>query len=242
MQTKTINGPNGKMTIEGLASASNMTVRNIRAHHSRGLLPPPHMQGRKGYYDDAHLNSLKEITALQERGYSLAAIQDLLAGTGLGKLNLGLVAALGAWKEEGPVSIPLDEFLQRFPSLAQDETLLQRVKATGIYVFEGDQVLVPWPALLDATQALLLAGATMESILALEERMLAALQLVAQDVIRFFIEDVLAKRNACKEPDLVAKTVAEIRPLALASFRAWFSHAMESEIKVFFNRPEDKQS
>jgi len=36
----------GKMTIGELARRTGMTIRNIRAHQTRGLLPPPEVQGR----------------------------------------------------------------------------------------------------------------------------------------------------------------------------------------------------
>ena len=36
------------MTIDELARATGMTVRNIRAHQSRGLLPPPEVRARTG--------------------------------------------------------------------------------------------------------------------------------------------------------------------------------------------------
>ncbi len=38
------------MTIRELAERTGMTVRNIRAHQTRGLLPPPVVRGRTGYY------------------------------------------------------------------------------------------------------------------------------------------------------------------------------------------------
>ena len=39
-----------ELTIEQLAHETGMTVRNIRAHQSRGLLPPPEVRSRTGYY------------------------------------------------------------------------------------------------------------------------------------------------------------------------------------------------
>ena len=36
----------GEMTIRELAERTGMTVRNIRAHQTRGLLPPPVVRGR----------------------------------------------------------------------------------------------------------------------------------------------------------------------------------------------------
>ena len=39
------------LTIEQLAAEVKMSVRNIRNHHSRGLLPPPEVRARIGYYN-----------------------------------------------------------------------------------------------------------------------------------------------------------------------------------------------
>jgi hypothetical protein len=38
----------GDLTIDELAQRTGMTVRNIRAHQSRGLLPPPEVRGARG--------------------------------------------------------------------------------------------------------------------------------------------------------------------------------------------------
>ncbi|MFN8162573.1 MAG: MerR family transcriptional regulator [Solirubrobacterales bacterium] len=53
--TKTAKAPDGKMTIGELARRTGMTIRNIRAHQTRGLLPPPEVHGRTGYYNEEHV-------------------------------------------------------------------------------------------------------------------------------------------------------------------------------------------
>ena len=55
-----------------------MTVRNIRAHQSRGLLPPPEVRGRTGYYGPEHVARLELIHELQAEGFNLEAIRRLL--------------------------------------------------------------------------------------------------------------------------------------------------------------------
>src|SRR5690606_41648805 len=55
-----------------------MTVRNVRAYASRGLLAPPRLVGRTGYYGPEHVNRLRLIRDLLERGYTLAAIEQTL--------------------------------------------------------------------------------------------------------------------------------------------------------------------
>src|SRR4028119_776684 len=44
-----------RLTIEQLAQTTGMTVRNIRNHQSRGLLPPPEVVARTGFYGPGHV-------------------------------------------------------------------------------------------------------------------------------------------------------------------------------------------
>src|SRR5437667_12071631 len=65
-------------TIDELARESGMTVRNIRAHQSRGLLPPPEVRARTGYYGPEHVERLRLIREMQTEGFNLRAIKRLL--------------------------------------------------------------------------------------------------------------------------------------------------------------------
>ena len=49
------------LTIDELARRTQMTVRNIRAHQSRGLLLPPDVRGRTGFYGPAHAARIELI-------------------------------------------------------------------------------------------------------------------------------------------------------------------------------------
>ncbi len=55
-----------------------MTVRNIRAHRARGLLPAPEVRERIGYYGPEHLARLRLIARMQADGFNLRAIERLL--------------------------------------------------------------------------------------------------------------------------------------------------------------------
>ena len=66
------------LTIEQLAAQTGMTVRNIRAHQARGLLEPPEVRLRVGYYGPEHVARLKLIHELQDDGFNLAGIKRLL--------------------------------------------------------------------------------------------------------------------------------------------------------------------
>ena len=71
-----------QLTIDELARRIGMTVRNIRAHQSRGLLPAPDVRGRTGYYGPDHVARLELIQELQADGFNLDLIRRLLDGAG----------------------------------------------------------------------------------------------------------------------------------------------------------------
>ena len=67
----------GEMTIGELAERTGMTVRNIRAHQTRGLLPPPVVHGRTGYYNEEHVARIELTRELQAEGLNLEAIRRM---------------------------------------------------------------------------------------------------------------------------------------------------------------------
>lgn len=69
-----------RCTIGELSERVGMTVRNIRAYQARGLLPPPIVDGRVGFYTDAHHERLIMIRRLRAEGFNLVAISALLTG------------------------------------------------------------------------------------------------------------------------------------------------------------------
>ena len=67
------------LTLDELAGLVGMSPRNVRAHQSRGLLPPPVLRGRVAYYDAHHVARLTLIRSLQSQGFSLESIRRILA-------------------------------------------------------------------------------------------------------------------------------------------------------------------
>ncbi|MFN2533960.1 MAG: MerR family transcriptional regulator [Pseudonocardiaceae bacterium] len=66
------------MTVDELARQARTTTRNIRNYQTLGVLPPPSVVGRVGYYNEGHLGRLRLITRLQEQGFTLAGIRELV--------------------------------------------------------------------------------------------------------------------------------------------------------------------
>ena len=68
-----------EMTVDELAARTGMTVRTVRFYAGEGLLPAPVRRGRIAYYGTQHRMRLELIRELQEHGYTLAAIERVLA-------------------------------------------------------------------------------------------------------------------------------------------------------------------
>jgi DNA-binding transcriptional MerR regulator len=113
------------------------------------LLPPPDRRGRIGLYGDDHRRRLDLIARLQQRGYSLAGIKDLLdawdTGTDLPDV-LGVDAGPPAL-DEAPLRMTRRELTNRLPGLTP--TSLRRAQKAGLVAADGpNHFLVRSPALL----------------------------------------------------------------------------------------------
>src|SRR5260221_636058 len=130
-----------------------MTVRNIRAHQSRGLLPPPEIAGRTGFYGADHIARLELIAEMQADGFNLTAIKRLLEDSaGSDAQVLGFKRALMSWDAEDPDFITQDELLERLRLTdAPNPKALARAIKIGFLVDLGDdRYQVPSPTLFHA--------------------------------------------------------------------------------------------
>jgi DNA-binding transcriptional MerR regulator len=66
-----------RLTIDELARAAGTTSRNVRALQSAGLIGPPQVEGRTGFYGPEDLARLRATRRLQREGFSLAAVRAL---------------------------------------------------------------------------------------------------------------------------------------------------------------------
>ena len=69
-----------------LAAAAGVSVELVRSYQTKGLLEAPRREGRVALYGERHLERLREIAALKDKGYSLKAISGLLADRDRGRM------------------------------------------------------------------------------------------------------------------------------------------------------------
>ena len=143
-----------EMTIDQLAAAVGMTVRNVRAYASRGLVPPPRLVGRTGYYDQTHADRLKLVRELVDRGYTLNAVEKALAvspvvsdSNALDLLSL-LAKPLAAAHQPEDMSIDELASLSGIGTLREDLLLDELVEMKLIERIDDDNVRVLYPTLV----------------------------------------------------------------------------------------------
>jgi DNA-binding transcriptional MerR regulator len=156
-----------ELTIDELARRVDLPVRTIREYQTMGLLPPPRKRGRVGIYGTSHLTWLRLIARLQDRGYSLAGIRDLLAawrdGSELGEV-LGLAPDQLVHIDEPGVPATADQLALLLPNLVPDR--LDDVVATGLIEACGpERYCVPSPSLLQLTADALASGYSPDRII-----------------------------------------------------------------------------
>lgn len=227
-----------QLTIEELARQSGCTTRNIRNYQTRGLLPPPTVTGRTGYYDEGHLGRLRLIANLQARGYSLAAIADVVRAWQDRKSVrdiLGFEQALTEpWESERPERVPVDAILAQFPEAAEDDTLIERVVDMGLVAVEGNEVVLLRPRLVSVGADLVAAGVPLSAALDELETLAEAADRIAARFVALFDQYVWEPFEASGMPSEslpeVTATLARMRPLAVRAAETAIAAAMHERV------------
>ena len=159
--------------IDDLARAAGTTSRNVRAYQERGLLPPPEKRGRVGIYGDAHLERLKLIDTLLQRGFTTAHIDDFITGWESGKdltEVLGLQHAVTEpWSRSDTVSIEMAVVREFLGGDADGQ--LDRLVDLGLVQIEGENCVFTDPALLSGFSSLLDYGFTLDQLVDVHEKL-----------------------------------------------------------------------
>ena len=224
------------LTINELARQTGMTVRNIRAHQSRGLLPAPEIRARTGYYGPEHVARLRLIADMQAEGFNLKSIQRLLDATdGAGEqfLDFGRVL-MSAFGEEEP-EFATAEDLERRLGGPFDERIQKKAEKLGLIRPLGDgRFELPAPTLIRAGEELVELGIPVRHALAVAETIQRNSRSTARAFVRLFAEDVMGASDGLerspKEWERLREALEKLRPLAADAVRAAFQQNMSSEV------------
>ena len=156
--------------LDDLARQAGVASTTVRLYQTKGLLAPPRLEGRTGWYDDSHLSRLRLIARLQGEGYSLAGIANLLEQWEHGRsldAVIGVEAELDALLGEVH-AIVLDplQLLERFPDGSMTPDLLQRAVSLALaQPTDGGRIRVADRRFLETGAALAHLGIPLDVIL-----------------------------------------------------------------------------
>jgi len=223
------------LTIEELAAQAGMTVRNIRSHRARGLLPAPELRDRVGYYGPQHLERLRMIGELQAEGFNLKGIERLLSrNVGAAEQFLSLRRALEDFEEEEPRTFTREELAERFGTEGDDE-LKRAVDAGALVPVEEDRYEAPFPSLLDAAEGVVATGVPLERALVAIERVRSRCRSISREFVELFLDEVWKPFEAEGYPDerwpQVREALDRLRPLSLQALVAVYRMTMSAEVE-----------
>jgi DNA-binding transcriptional MerR regulator len=235
------------LTVEQLAAEVGMSVRNIRNHHTRGLLPAPEVRARVGYYNAEHVARLRLILDLQADGFNLASIERLLSGSdGLAERLLGLRRAVTTpFESETPEVITGEELEKRFGAV--DAKDVGRIRKLRLLVPLGeDRFEVPSPALLGAAEQVVALGIPLHAALALVERVSRDCESISRAFTKLFLRELWEPFEQAGQPDErwdeLIEAVGSLRPLASEALLALFKQRMTTQLEDAFGKVLEHQA
>ena len=224
------------MTIEELATQVGMTVRNIRAYNSAGLLPPPTLRGRLGLYGEEHLAQLQAIRMLRNQGLSLERIKAVVEQNNRNE-------ASGAWNKLGDLArvlswhIPVDQEALRLPlstieatwradfTPAQTEQLvrsgLQRILPVGSIEYLT-------PGLRAVAQQLSDMGVPLDDALEMQEAVSRDLRRLVRSSLRTVLQEA-GRRPEADQDEQVQRLLQSAPLLLLEAVQAMLPVILQQE-------------
>jgi DNA-binding transcriptional MerR regulator len=225
--------PEGKMTIGELARRTGMTIRNIRAHQTRGLLPPPEVHGRTGYYDEDHVARIELTREMQAEGLNLEAIRRVLESSeGSSREMVDFARAVRApFEDETPEIFDEEELAAAWRVERFDPKLLRQAEKLGILRQLPDgKIEVISPRLQSAGTALVELGVSPQAAIETAAALRRHSEGVAKVFVELFVKEIWEPFDKAGRPEedwpKVREALDRMRPLASDALLAMFQMTM----------------
>jgi DNA-binding transcriptional MerR regulator len=229
-----------ELTIDELAARTGTTVRTLRFYATQGLLPPPERRGRVAYYGPVHRMRLELIRTLQEHGYTLAAIERVLA-------RIPLDAAPAEYAVQSAVLAPwLPEQSERYDRAGLERRVGRRIsdeeigylEQVGALQRDGDDEFRASSAVLGHAVALMQlpvpASVLHDSAEIISEHATA----VANGLTEVFIEAIWGPyQHGEIDSDQVVAMLSRLRPLAVQGLVSAFGRAADRAARRGLDKP-----
>ena len=224
-----------QLTVDELAARTGMTVRTVRFYVGEGLLPPPVRRGRIAYYGSQHRMRLELIRELQDHGYTLAAIERVLARipNDASAADFAMQAAmLAPWTPEPAEQLDRSSLERRAGRrLSRDE--IELLVALGIVERVGRTGFRTTPSTLRMGLELIdlpVPTAVLREAAAVIDEHATAVAEGLTEVFRRGIWEPF-RRGETTDRDQLAEVVSRLRPLAVQGLVSAFGRAADRAMR-----------
>jgi DNA-binding transcriptional MerR regulator len=226
-------GSTTEYTIDELAAAARVPSRTIRFYQSKGALPGPKIRGRVAYYGPEHVERLKLIGTLQDRGLSIRAIRDVLHQADRGELALnewlGLEQQLQEpWAHDRPRVVDeaeLAELIGARPGAIAELTRLGQIER------RQDSYIIASPALLQLALRLEAAGIDFETAAGAAAILRKQLRRAAGELTDYFFARIGEGFGRDVTAGDLGDAYKALRPLGQEAVRVVFAQEMERALR-----------
>lgn len=231
----------GWVTIDELARATGVTVRNIRAHQARGIVPPPHVRARTGWYGPEHRARLELVQELQQEGVRLDTIKKLLDTTGGSTEQVlhFLRAVRTLFGEPEGEIVGIADLAERFGDA--DQGLLRKATRMGLLrKVDEEQYQEVSPRLVQVGEDLVGLGIPIARSLEVVESLRRHADGIAKVYVQLFLDEIWKPFDASGRPDegwpRVHRAIQQLRTIAGEAVLAVLEAAVSERLDVTFGR------
>ena len=219
------------LTVDDLAERAGMSVRTVRFYAGRGLIPPPRMQGRVGWYGADHLARLELVRELQAHGFTLAAIERYLARIPPDATpeDIALHRTLVApWAPDLPETVDRAD-LERRAGRPLDDAAVEVLVALGVVEpTPDDGVFRLAPAHLGLGVEMLELGLPVEAAAAAHRLFSAHGRALAQELTELFRSQLWPLlRESGAPPERVQQVVERFKPVTVQALVLAYEQAVD---------------
>lgn len=228
-----------ELTIDQLAARTGLTVRNLRAYGARGLLPPPRLRGRTGLYGEEHVARLSLVREMLGEGYTLAKIEQTLAGRAGGGSASALAlhrALMAPWLPDTPEETDLRTLAARAGVVADGDVVGELVEMGAVERLDDDRLRVLDPTLLAAGLQVVRLGIPPAAVVVAQRQVVELVERAAEVYVTMFRDTLwrdFADAGAPQEDwGRMQSLMESLQPVAAQALLASFRTAMASAVSA----------
>lgn len=227
-------GADDELTIDELAAKVGLTVRTVRFYAGKRLLPPPRLEGRTGFYGPQHVARLSLVRDLQQTGYNLAAIEQLLTALpeDADPLAIDMYGSLLVpWVPQEALVLAVDELADRLNHTV-DDSVLELLQAANVLTIRGNNTVEITQRQLEFAKRVLELQAPLDALVEGNQIVRHHTAQIAEKLQQVFLERIAAQFDEAnpESREHLRAIAATLRPVTIQSIVTAYQEFLEQAV------------